>query len=82
MKARDEGLTECTLLEIQLGEKKLEQAAQALGGSIRQSDYMGVLEGGRLCVLLSNTNAANAQGVRERFEGAGYESSPREEAAV
>lgn len=82
LKARDEGLTECTLLEIQLGEKKLEQAAQALGGSIRQSDYMGVLEGGRLCVLLSNTNAANAQGVRERFEGAGYESSPREEAAV
>ena len=43
---------------------------------------MGVLEDGRLCVLLSNTNTANARGVRERFESVGYVSSLREEAAV
>ena len=82
MKAKDEGLTECTLLEIQTGDRNLEQASKALGGSIRQSDYMGVLEDGRLCVLLSNTNTANARGVRERFESVGYVSSLREEAAV
>lgn len=82
LKAKDEGLTECTLLEIQTGDRNLEQASKALGGSIRQSDYMGVLEDGRLCVLLSNTNTANARGVRERFESVGYVSSLREEAAV
>ena len=78
--AKDEGLTECTLLEIETRGRGLELAAKTLGENIRQTDYIGVLEGGKLCVLLSNTDGANAQNVRTRFQSAGYESHLREEA--
>lgn len=80
--AREKNLTECTLLEIRAEKKDLDQAAAKLSGSIRQSDYMGVLEDGKLYILLSNTNAENARGVMERFRSCGYESCPREGAVV
>lgn len=75
--ARDKGLTECALLEIETKEAGLERAAAVLGRSMRQSDYMGVMKGGKLCVLLSNTDEKNAGRVIERFKNAGYESHPR-----
>ena len=45
-----------------------------LESSIRQTDYLGMLEDGKLYVLLSNTNEENAAGVAERFRKSGYES--------
>lgn len=75
--ARDKGLTECTLLEIDTKDQDYDKAAAMLDGSIRQTDYMGMLENGRLYVLLSNTSEQNAEGVAERFRQAGYESQVR-----
>ncbi len=71
--AREKGLTEYVLLEILAEGEDYEKVAGTLGSSIRQSDYMGILNGGRLYVLLSNTNRENAGGIMERFRSAGYE---------
>ena len=71
--AREKGLTEYVLLEILAEGENYEKVAGTLGSSIRQSDYMGILNGGRLYVLLSNTNRENAGGIMERFRSAGYE---------
>lgn len=72
--AREKGLTEYVLLEILTGGQHYEDVARALCGSIRQTDYMGILEGRRLYVLLSNTNRENVGGIMERFKNAGYDS--------
>jgi hypothetical protein len=78
--ARDKGLTECTLLEIKTkNDADYRQAVSVLGKEIRQTDYMGMLAGGRLYILLSNTNKGNAQGVIERFRGSGYDCRWEEE---
>ncbi len=71
--AREKSLTEYVLLEILAEGENYEKVAGTLGSSIRQSDYMGILNGGRLYVLLSNTNRENAGGIMERFRSAGYE---------
>lgn len=75
--ARDKGLTECTLLEVDTGDISLTQAAPALGRNMRQTDYMGLLADGHLYALLSNTDEKNAGYVIERFKNSGYESRPR-----
>ena len=71
--AREKGLTEYVLLEILTEGEHYEKAAAMLGGFIRQTDYLGILKGGRLCALLSNTNTENVGGIMERFRNAGYE---------
>lgn len=76
--ARDKGLTECTLLEIQGGNGSYKAVGAMLEKNIRQTDYIGLLEG-TLCVLLSNTGRDNAKGVVERFRSSGFESLPKEE---
>ncbi|MCI8561662.1 MAG: NAD(P)-dependent oxidoreductase [Dorea sp.] len=76
--AKKKELTECALLEIQTENQSFEQASAILGDNIRTSDYMGVLKDGKLYVLLSNTDAENAEMVRERFAHSGYESLLRE----
>lgn len=78
LESKAKGLTECTLLEILTGYEGYKTASSALAGSIRQTDYMGTMEGGKLYVLLSNTDYENAQGVMERFHKIGYESLLRE----
>lgn len=78
LEAKSKGLTECTLLEIVTGYQGYEQASALLAGSIRQTDYMGTMEGGKLYILLSNTDLENAEGVRDRFRRLGYESVLKE----
>ena len=68
--AKANGLTECALLEIQAEDCR--QASEVLSKNIRQTDYMGMLNDGRFCILLSNTDEKNAEGVAERFRNAGY----------
>ena len=75
--ARDKGLTECTLLEILTEDQDYEKAAGVLRRSIRQTDYLGMLEDGKLYALLSNTREENAEAVAGRFRKSGYESLPR-----
>lgn len=76
LEAKDKGLTLCTLLEVDTKNQNLEAVASKLSASIRQTDYMGLFQGGKLCVLLSNTDDENALLVIGRFRQAGYESQP------
>ena len=80
--ARDQGLTECALLEVPVPDRNCVAAASALSSSTRQSDYMGSVRDGVLYVLLSNTSSENAGIIQKRFLAAGYESCLIEEAAL
>lgn len=80
--ARDKGLTEYVLLEVQAGESNYEQVASTLGSAIRQTDYLGILKGNRLYALLTNTGRDNVGGVIERFQKAGYACVIDEEAIL
>lgn len=73
--ARNRGLTECTLLAVQVEGNDHMEAAKLLAGKLRQSDYIGTLEDGRLYTLLANTNGGDAEYVIHRFAELGYESS-------
>ncbi|MCM1056207.1 MAG: NAD(P)-dependent oxidoreductase [Firmicutes bacterium] len=73
--ARNRGLTECTLLAVQVEEGDYMEAAKLLTGKLRQSDYIGTLEDGRLYTLLANTNGGDAEYVIQRFAELGYKSS-------
>ncbi len=77
-RARNRDLTECALLEVETGHQGYGQAAAALNECIRQTDYLGMLENGKLYALLSNTSEENVGGVIERFKRAGYESLLKE----
>ena len=73
--ARNKGLTECAVLKISLPEGKPagnEKAGKALTGKIRQEDYIGTLEDGNLCILLSNANNEDAAFVIGRIQEEGY----------
>ena len=72
--AKRNGLTECSLVQVTCGEENYKEAAEILGKKLRQTDYVGLLEGG-LYVLLSNTDEQNARGVISRFAEEGYEST-------
>lgn len=73
--ARNRGLTECTLLAVKVEQNDYMEAAKLLTGKLRQSDYIGTLEDGRLYTLLANTNSGDAEYVIRRFAELGYESS-------
>lgn len=76
--AREKSLTQCTILQIVLEESECEEAGIALYKMLRQSDYMGKLENGKLYVLLSNTDGTDAEYVMKRFQEAGYQSMIKE----
>ncbi len=82
LRAQDQGLTECALLEVPLPDGDCAAAAAALSGSTRQSDYMGSAKDGVLHVLLTNTSIENAGFVMDRFRSAGYESRLTKEASL
>lgn len=72
--AKRNGLTECSLVQVTCGEENYKEAAKILEKKLRQTDYVGLLEGG-LYVLLSNADERNARGVISRFAEEGYEST-------
>ncbi len=80
--ARNKGLTECTILEIDIEGKNLEEYGNELAGLMRQSDYIGKMSDGRLCALLSNTDSKDAEFVIRRFEKTGYRSEIREDVGI
>ena len=79
--ARDKALTECTLVAIHSDLSK-EKTGQKLAHLMRQSDYLGELEDGKIYALLANTNAIDAQLVEDRFEEEGFGCEIQEEIAV
>lgn len=80
--ARNKGLTECTVLEIDIEGKNLEESGDELAGLMRQSDYIGKMSDGRLCALLSNTDSKDAEYVVKRFAKTGYNSVIREDVGI
>jgi hypothetical protein len=77
MDARNRGLTECVLLEVLADKKEYAKADRDLGKCMRQTDYIGILDEGKLCVLLANTNEEKSEDVIKRICGAGYETRLR-----
>lgn len=74
LEAKTDGLTECALIEVNLGYQSYEEVSTLLACNIRLSDYMGLIEGGKLCILLCNTDSKNAEIVQDRLRKLGYES--------
>lgn len=72
MNAQSKGLTECTLLRVDAGEKDYKDVSNQLMDKLRQTDYMGTLEDGNLYTLLANSNDNDAQFVIKRFGDMGY----------
>lgn len=77
MDAGNRGLTECVLLEVRAGEETYAKAGRDLGKAVRQTDYIGMLDDGKLYVLLANTNEEKSEDVRRRIRGIGYETCLR-----
>lgn len=78
--AKAKGLTECALVEFVMGHHSYKSISIQIASSIRQTDYMGVMEGGKLYILLTNTDMKNAEIVQERLRELGYESVLKETA--
>lgn len=77
MDARNRGLTECVLLEVLADRNDYVKADRDLRKCMRQTDYIGILDDGKLCVLLANTNEEKSEDVIKRIRGAGYETRLR-----
>lgn len=71
--AKRNGLTECSLVRIVCSSEDYKKAGEILEQKLRQTDYIGILDGG-LHVLLSNTDEENAKGVILRFGEEGLKS--------
>lgn len=82
MNAREKRLTECALIQITSTDLSREEIGQKLVKLMRQSDYVGVFEDGRIYALLANTNAKDAQFVEKRFREVGLQCEIQEEIVV
>lgn len=72
--AKKKNLTECTLLQIEVDSATYKRSEEILLDNLRQSDYLGMMEDGKLYVLLANTVQTEAQIVVNRFMKAGFNS--------
>ncbi|MBQ7955978.1 MAG: NAD(P)-dependent oxidoreductase [Lachnospiraceae bacterium] len=77
--ARSRGLTECSILKLDVQPQEQEESAEKLRGKLRSTDYIGRLKDGNLYVLLSNSNDESAKYVISKFEEIGYQSHIQEE---
>ena len=82
LNASEKQLTECTLIEVELGEVSLEEAGKRLGAQMRQSDFLGVLQDGRVYALLANTRPKDAAVVLQRFRDSGFNCRITEEVSL
>lgn len=80
--AREKGLTECVLLEVDIRDKALLDAGKELRKNLRNNDYVGIGGDHKLLVLLSNAGRAEADVIMKRFEEKGYVSRIKEEEGI
>ncbi len=74
LKAEKRGLTDCMVLKLrERSEMDHKQVSQEIVRSLRQSDYLGMMNDGSFFVLLSNTNRQDAAIVIDRLAKMGYE---------
>jgi hypothetical protein len=81
MNAQRKGLTECALLAVDLTREQVAEKSVEIGKLLRNTDYLGELENGKLYVLLSNTNREGAEIVLGRFCDIGCRAAYQEEFA-
>ncbi|MCQ2519226.1 MAG: NAD(P)-dependent oxidoreductase [Lachnospiraceae bacterium] len=67
LKAETKGLTECSVVRIDLEGKDRREVVAVVEKSLRQSDYLGSLDDNAVYALLSNTSERDAQFVLNRF---------------
>ena len=82
LNARDKGLTQCALLSVDTKENDRDEVGKRLIKLLRQSDYVGELEGGKMYARLANTSAKDATMVKERFEKEGVSCQIQEDVFV
>lgn len=80
--AKTKGLTECAFLAVDNGKSDVHDTGVILSKKLRQTDFIGILDDGRLYALLANTNEKDAELVMARFAECGFESEIREELGV
>lgn len=73
--ARELNMSQFTILEIERNNKNLEDWDKLLKGTIRNSDYLGILSDKKLGILLTNTESADTLYVKERLKNKGIESA-------
>ena len=78
LRAKADGLTECTLLEVSGKGISAAELGRAVRTGLRTNDYTGTLDGKNVCALLSNTTPEQASIVLSRFEEKGYQCRIRE----
>ena len=72
MGAEKKGLTDCMVLELVYDpQQDKKEISNIVVSKLRMHDYVGILAGGRLGVLLSNTNRKDAEVVIKRIEEIG-----------
>lgn len=74
LEAKEKGLTECVLVEFEMGYRDYKSISLQVACKIRLTDYMGVLNGGKFYILLANTDIKSAEIVQERFRALGFTS--------
>ena len=72
LEAKEKGLTDCALVEFQMGYRDYKSISIQVACKIRLTDYMGVLRGGKFYILLANTDIESAKIVQERFKSLGF----------
>ena len=81
LEAKEKGLTVCALVDVDMAFESYEDVYTNVACNIRQTDYMGLMEGEKLYILLANTDMKNAEVVQERLRKLGYESTLKEDVA-
>jgi len=82
IRARRKNLTQCAVLVIRVQDGQQEEAGVKLSKMLRQTDFLGKMEDGRLYALLANTDEQSANYVISRFESVGYPCRVEEELNV
>lgn len=72
--ARELNMSQFTILEIERNGKDLDEWNELLKGTIRNSDYLGILSEQKLGILLTNTESADTLYVKERLKNKGIDS--------
>lgn len=80
LRAREKGLTKCTLINLTTCQMSVEELDVKMNSLVRTSDYVGYLGNGNVQVLLANSGPADAEFVLKRLQNAGIACHTEEEA--
>lgn len=81
LRAREKGLTKCTLINLETYGMSVEELDVKMSNLVRTSDYVGCLSDGSVQVLLSNSAPSDSEFVVKRIQNAGMVCHLEEETA-